>query len=51
LDFSPLPVSPTAYALVEEMAVTAFSWSPPPVPGVGLGTTLQLVPFQCWIRV
>src|SRR5262249_44039588 len=38
-------VNPTAHRSVGEMTATPFS--PLSVPGLGLATTLQLVPFQC----
>src|SRR5690348_15685704 len=44
-----LPVKPTAHALRADVAVTARS--PAPRPGVGLGTRVHAVPFQCTIRV
>src|SRR5579875_2272814 len=40
---------PTAQALLLPVADTPLSWASP--VGLGLGTTVQAVPFQCSIRV
>src|SRR5215469_6191855 len=46
----PLMYQPTAQALVAEVAATACRVLAT-VPALGLGTTFQIAPFQCSIRV
>src|ERR1022692_2798470 len=45
----PLPVFPTAHALLAEISATASRALCP--PGVGLATRVQVAPVQCRIRV
>src|SRR5438105_5849692 len=42
--------NPTAHASVEDAADTALSAEEADPEGIGLATTLQLVPFQCSVR-
>src|SRR5688572_16308421 len=49
---SPLFVRlPTAQTSFAELAATPYGAFSPAVPGLGLGTIVQLVPFQCRIKV
>ena len=43
------PLSPTAHTLVGLIASIALNWytSCPSVPGWGMATTDQVLPFQC----